>query len=69
MHLTKQQFGKITGLSEAPVYGGYVNDLKKERKNLQWHILSKTKSELWESSKNLHTEEKPPKPLKIIKIS
>lgn len=35
MHLTKQQFGKITGLSRAPVYGAYVNDLKRERKNFQ----------------------------------
>lgn len=35
MHLTKQQFGEIKGLSGAPVYGAYVNDLKKERKNFQ----------------------------------
>lgn len=34
MHLTKQ-FGEIKGLSGAPVYGAYVNDLKKERKNFQ----------------------------------
>lgn len=49
MHLTKQQFGEIKGLSGAPVYGAYVNDLKKERKNFQWQILSETKSKLWES--------------------
>lgn len=63
MHLTKQQLGKITGLSGAPVYGAYVNDLKKERKNFQWHILSQTKNKLWESVKNVHTEEKNPKKL------
>lgn len=35
MHLTEQEFGKITGLSLAPVYGAYVSDLKKERKHFQ----------------------------------
>lgn len=43
MYLTKEQFGKITGLSGAPVYGIYVNDLKKERKNFQWHFKQKQK--------------------------
>lgn len=63
MHLTEQQFGKITDLSVAPVYGAYVSDLKKERKYFQWHILRKTKNKLWKCLKNLHTDQKNPKPL------
>jgi len=35
MHLTKQQFRKIKGFSEAPASGAYANDLKKERKYFQ----------------------------------
>lgn len=68
MHLTKQQYREITGLTGAPVYGAYVNDLKKERKNFQWHILSKTKSKLWESKKFTYRGKKP-KNSKVIKIS
>lgn len=35
MHLTEQEFGKITGFSVAPVYGAYASDLKEERKHFQ----------------------------------
>lgn len=63
MHLTGQQFGKIRGLSVAPVYGAYVSDLKKERKHFQWHILRKTKNKRWGCLKNLHTEQKNPNSL------
>lgn len=46
IHLTGKEFGKITGLPVAPIYGAYVSDLKKERKHFQRHILRKTKNKL-----------------------